>query len=190
MGEEICSDFVKANTGFNIILLRYFNPVGAHSSALIGERNKQPENLVPIITQTAIGIRPAMTVFGNDYPTRDGSCIRDYIHVMDIANAHTKAMQQSISNTLPSALEIYNLGTGTGVTVLELIASFEKVSGVPLNYTIGERRAGDVIAVYANNEKAQMQLGWMPQYNIESMMKTAWQWQLQLSKNGKQAYNN
>lgn len=180
MGEEICQDFLVANTNHKIILLRYFNPVGAHPSCHIGELNKQPENLVPIITQTAIGIRPSMTVFGTDYDTRDGSCIRDYIHVCDIANAHTKAITKSIEAQLPSRCEIFNLGTGNGVTVLELISAFEKVSGKKLNYTIGDRRPGDVIKVYANNTKAVTLLDWEIKYDMEAMMQTAWNWQLHL----------
>ena len=177
MGEEICSDFVKANPGTKIILLRYFNPVGAHPSALIGEYNKKPENLVPVITQTAIGKRDEMTVFGKDYPTRDGSCIRDYIHVSDIAHAHTLAVGKSLKGLLEHPCEIFNLGTGQGVTVLELIKAFEEESGRALNYTVGERREGDVIAIYANNEKARYLLEWKPQFGVKDMMATAWKWE-------------
>ncbi len=190
MGEEICADFVKANPGFKVILLRYFNPVGAHPSSLIGELNEAPENLVPVITQTAIGKRNSMTVFGSDYDTRDGSCIRDYIHVMDIANAHTKAIIKSIANELKSNCEIFNLGTGNGVSVLELITTFEKVSGVKLNYTVGGRRDGDVIAVYADNEKAKSDLGWTPAYDIDAMMDTAWKWEQQLAKTAQKVMLN
>lgn len=182
MGEEICADFVRANPGFKVILLRYFNPVGAHPSSLIGELNEAPENLVPVITQTAIGKRNSMTVFGSDYDTRDGSCIRDYIHVMDIAHAHTRAITKSAAGELRSACEIFNLGTGNGVSVLELISTFEKVSGVKLNYQVGPRREGDVIAVYADNDKARNDLGWNPAYNIEAMMDTAWKWEQQLAR--------
>lgn len=182
MGEAICEDFTKANPDTKIILLRYFNPVGAHDSALIGELNTKPENLVPIVTQTAIGKRPAMTVFGNDYDTKDGSCVRDYIHVMDIANAHTLAMNKSIANQLDSNCELFNLGTGNGVTVLELINAFEQVSGVKLNYEIGPRRAGDVIKVYADNTKAKTKLGWDTKYDINKMMSTAWNWELAIAK--------
>ncbi|OJU73942.1 MAG: UDP-glucose 4-epimerase GalE [Bacteroidetes bacterium 47-18] len=180
MGEQICSDFVKANPEFNIILLRYFNPVGAHPSSLIGELNEKPENLVPVITQTAIGLRESMQVFGNDYDTRDGSCIRDYIHVMDIAAAHTKAVTKSIANALPSNCEIFNLGTGKGVSVLELIRAFESVAGVKLNYKITDRRPGDVIAVYADNTKAKTLLDWETRYDIIQMMQTAWDWEQKL----------
>lgn len=177
IGEGICERFAEAYPDFNIVLLRYFNPVGAHVSVKIGEMNEHPENLVPIVTQTAIGIRPSMTVFGTDYDTKDGSCVRDYIHVSDIAHAHTLAVQQSLKCALPSNCEVYNLGTGDGVTVLELIKAFEKVSGVKLNYQTGPRRAGDVITVYANNNKARAELGWTPKYDIDAMMDTAWQWQ-------------
>ena len=190
MGEDICADFVRANKGFKAILLRYFNPVGAHPTSLIGELNEAPENLVPVITQTAIGKRNSMTVFGHDYDTRDGSCIRDYIHVMDIANAHTKAITKSIANELASDCELFNLGTGDGVSVLELITTFEKISNTKLNYKLGDRRAGDVIAVYANNEKAKNDLGWQPEYDIERMMETAWKWELELAKTAQKVMQN
>jgi UDP-glucose 4-epimerase len=190
MGEEICADYVKANPDFKVILLRYFNPVGAHPSVLIGELNEKPENLVPVITQTAIGKRESMTVFGSDYDTRDGSCIRDYIHVMDIANAHTKAITKSVTDALGSHCELFNLGTGDGITVLELIQTFETVSGKKLNYIVGARREGDVIAVYADNTKAKNVLGWYPQYNVEAMMDTAWKWELQLAKTAKKVLLN
>lgn len=190
MGEEICADFIKANPGFRAVLLRYFNPVGAHESSLIGELNEAPENLVPVITQTAIGKRNSMTVFGNDYDTRDGSCIRDYIHVMDIAHAHTLAIGRSIAQELPSDCEVFNLGTGQGVSVLELISAFEKVSGRKLNYTIGGRREGDVISVYADNEKARTLLSWTPEYDMDTMMDTAWKWELQLAKTAQKVMLN
>lgn len=177
MGEEICQDFIIANKDFNISLLRYFNPVGAHKSCLIGERNKHPENLVPIITQTAIGKRDKMTVFGDDYDTRDGSCIRDYIHVSDIAHAHTLSIKKLLNDEQRGQIDIYNLGTGNGVSVLELIKAFEETAALDLNYDIGPRRAGDVIEVYANNEKARKELGWEPKTTIEEMMETAWNWE-------------
>lgn len=180
IGEVMCHDFVKQYKGFNISLLRYFNPVGAHPSVLIGELQEKPENLVPVITQTAVGKRPEMTVFGNDYDTRDGSCVRDYIHVMDIANAHTKSLQYLIAGKNKEACEVFNLGSGNGVTVLELINSFEEVSGRKLNYTIGPRRGGDVIAVYADNSKACNLLGWKIQNDLTQMMDTAWRWELKL----------
>jgi len=190
MGEDICADFVKAHPGFKIVLLRYFNPVGAHTTSLIGELNELPENLVPVITQTAIGKRSSMTVFGNDYDTRDGSCIRDYIHVMDIASAHTLAVGASIRGALPSSCEVFNLGTGTGVSVLELISTFERVAGVKLNYKIGPRREGDVISVYANNEKARKYLNWEIRYDLDAMMDTAWKWEQQLAKTAQKVMLN
>jgi UDP-glucose 4-epimerase len=178
MGEEIITAFVKAQTGTNAILLRYFNPVGAHPSINIGELPiGRPQNLVPAITQTAIGKLPQMTVFGNDYDTRDGSCVRDFIHVCDIANAHTLALQYLIENRNQTSCEIFNLGTGNGVTVLEAIEAFEKVSGKKLNYIIGPRRPGDVVAIYANNNHAVNTLKWNIQYGIEDMLRTAWEWE-------------
>lgn len=182
MGEEICEDFSFANPDFNIALLRYFNPVGAHPSCLIGERNKTPENLVPIITQTAIGKREKMTVFGNDYQTRDGSCIRDYIHVSDIAHAHTLSLRKLIKDDKRGNIDYYNLGTGNGVSVLELIEAFQSTANLKLNFEIGPRRPGDVIEIYANNQKAFEELGWKPKYDINAMMETAWQWEKHLQK--------
>jgi UDP-glucose 4-epimerase len=177
VGEAICRDFAKINKDFNIILLRYFNPVGAHPSAKIGEFQELSESVVPVITQTAVGRRQEMAVYGNDYPTRDGSCIRDYIHVSDIANAHTKALQFIMEDRNKNNCEIFNLGTGNGVSVLELIDAFEKVTGVKLNYTIKDRRPGDVVEVYANNNKAKNLLGWETKFGLEAMMDTAWQWE-------------
>ncbi len=180
MGEVIVRDAVKSN-GMQAILLRYFNPVGAHPSILLGEIPLgRPANLVPAITQTAIGKLPTMQVFGDDYDTRDGSCVRDYIHVSDIAHAHTLALNYLIDKKNESGTEVFNLGTGDGYTVLEVIRAFEKVSGVKLNYAIGPRRGGDVIAIYANNSKAKNELGWIPKYNLDDMMDTAWQWELKL----------
>jgi UDP-glucose 4-epimerase len=180
MGEQIIEDYSRVNNTQSI-LLRYFNPVGAHPSALIGELPLgKPDNLVPVITQTAIGKIPKMTVFGTDYDTRDGSCVRDYIHVMDIANAHTKALQYLLEHRNTSNCEIFNLGTGNGVTVLEAIKAFEKISGIKLNYTTGPRREGDVIAIYANNSKAKEKLHWSPETGIEDSMRTAWQWEVSL----------
>lgn len=183
IGEFILNDFARAHKNIQVVILRYFNPVGAHPSAKIGEfATDKPENLVPIITQTAIGKREKMWIHGNDYPTRDGSCIRDYIHVMDIANAHTKALQYIMAKKNKANYEIFNLGTGTGVTVLEVIKAFEKVSGKKLHYEIGPRRPGDIIAIYANNSKALKLLEWKPRYNLEAMMKTAWDWEQALAK--------
>ena len=180
IGEQIVSESTKT-LAVQSILLRYFNPVGCHPSSYIGEIPVgKPANLVPAITQTAIGKLPKLQVFGNDYPTRDGSCIRDYVHVCDIAHAHTLALQYLMKDENKLPCEIFNLGTGNGVTVLEAIKAFEKVSGVKLNYSIGPRRAGDIVAVYANNELAKKQLGWNPQYSLDDMMATAWKWELKL----------
>ena len=180
MGEQILGEFQKA-VDSKIILLRYFNPVGAHPSNLIGEMPLgKPQNLVPAITQTAIGKLPKMTVYGNDYPTRDGSCVRDYIHVSDIAHAHTLSIKYLEEERNSSDNEVFNLGTGNGVTVFEAIASFEKASGVKLNYEVGPRRPGDVMAIYANNDKARTKLGWEPKYSLDDMMETAWQWEKRL----------
>ena len=180
MGEQIVNEFAKSS-GTQSILLRYFNPVGAHPSILIGEMPVgKPENLVPVITQTAIGKISKMSVYGNDYPTRDGSCIRDYVHVCDIAHAHTLALKYLEEERNSGLCEVFNLGTGNGVTVLEAIKAFEKVSGVKLNYTIGPRRPGDVIAIYANNDLAKEVLGWDPQFTLEEMIATAWKWEQKL----------
>ena len=190
MGEVIIHDFTKANAT-NAILLRYFNPVGAHPSIHIGELPVgKPQNLVPAITQTAIGKLQKMKVHGNDYDTRDGSCIRDYIHVSDIAHAHTLAIQYLAAEKNKTACDIFNLGTGNGVSVLEAIQTFEKVSGLKLNYEIGPRRSGDVIAIYANNDAAVNQLGWKIQYGITEMMDTAWKWELHLNALEKQMKEN
>ncbi len=185
MGEQILNEFAKSS-GTNCILLRYFNPVGAHPSCLIGETPLgKPENLVPVITQTAIGKIPKMTVFGDDYPTRDGSCVRDFIHVCDIAHAHTLALRYLEEKKNHSLCEVFNLGTGNGVTVLEAIKTFEKVNGVKLNYSIGPRRPGDVIAIYANNDLAKKLLGWDPGFSLDEMMSTAWKWEQKLKADDK-----
>ena len=182
MGEKIIEDTFM-NSGTSAILLRYFNPVGAHTSIEIGELPLgKPANLVPAITQTAIGKLGSMMVHGTDYPTKDGSCVRDYIHVSDIAHAHTLALNYLINKKNTSAIEVFNLGTGDGFTVLEVIKSFESVSGVKLNYELGPRRAGDVVAIYANNNKAKTLLGWQPRFNLSQMMDTAWKWELKLKK--------
>ncbi|MBL7741289.1 MAG: UDP-glucose 4-epimerase GalE [Chitinophagaceae bacterium] len=180
MGEQIINEFARSADA-QCILLRYFNPVGAHPSILIGEMPiGRPQNLVPAITQTAIGKLNKMTVYGNDYDTRDGSCIRDFIHVSDIANAHTLAIRYLQEKKNTTKCEVFNLGTGNGVSVLEAIKSFEKVSGAKLNYEIGPRRPGDVIAIYANNDLAKDKLGWDPKYSLDEMMKTAWEWEQRL----------
>ena len=187
MGEGMCRDFTFFHKDFNTILLRYFNPVGAHPSGLIGEFQDISENLVPVITRTAIGKRPEMSVFGTDYPTRDGSCIRDYVHVSDIAHAHTLALQYIIEDRNKSNCEVFNLGTGTGVTVLELINAFERVSGQKLNYRLDKRRPGDVVEVYANNNKARSVLGWNAKLDLDAMMDTAWRWEQVLASHKKVA---
>jgi UDP-glucose 4-epimerase len=182
MGETIVQDSAAAHP-LSTILLRYFNPVGAHPSIAIGELPiGRPQNLVPAITQTAIGKLPKMQVHGTDYDTRDGSCIRDYIHVCDIAHAHTLALQYSIKNDKANSCEIFNLGTGNGITVLEAIQAFEQVAGIKLNYEIGPRRAGDIVAIYANNDYAVKKLGWTCQYDLNEMMRTAWEWEKSLAK--------
>jgi UDP-glucose 4-epimerase len=177
MGETIVRDTTSAH-GLKAILLRYFNPVGAHPSNQIGEVPiGKPANLVPAITQTAIGKLPEMKVHGTDYETRDGSCVRDYIHVSDIAHAHTLALNHLLGGKMNSRCDVFNLGTGNGYTVLEVIRAFEKVSGVKLNYSTGPRRSGDIVAIYANNNKARTELGWIPLYDLDQMMDTAWQWE-------------
>lgn len=185
MGEEIIKDFTKS-TATKTVLLRYFNPAGAHPSALIGELPLgKPSNLVPAITQTAIGKLPQMQVYGNDYPTRDGSNIRDYIHVSDLSRAHTQALKYMMDGKNKSDCEVFNLGTGNGVSVLEAIKAFEKVSGLKLNYKIGPRRPGDVIAIYANNDRAHAELGWDIRYSLDDIMLTAWKWELKLKEDEK-----
>ena len=177
MGEDIIRDFSKISNA-RFILLRYFNPVGAHESGKLGEDSTDVVTaIIPRITGTAIGKFREFTVFGTNYDTRDGSCIRDYIHVMDIANAHTKAIQYLNSKTEKQSTEVFNLGTGNGVTVLEAIQSFEKMSGQKLNYKLGERRAGDVISIYANNNKAISKLNWQIKRDLDAMMQTAWVWE-------------
>jgi len=189
MGEQIINEFAKASNT-QCVLLRYFNPVGAHPSTLIGELPVgRPNNLVPAITQTAIGKLPQLQVFGADYDTRDGSCLRDFIHVCDIAHAHTLSVDYLISGKSQQRTEVFNLGTGNGVTVLEAIKAFEKVSGEKLNYVIGPRRPGDVIAIYANNEHARTSLGWEIKYSLDDMMLTAWKWEQKL-KADERFYNN
>ncbi len=182
IGEEMVESFTNLQNGFKSVLLRYFNPAGAHKSALIGELPLgAPSSLVPVITRTAARIIQQMHVHGSDYKTRDGSCIRDYIHVTDIADAHIKALNYVINNNNKSNLSLFNLGTGNGVTVFEAINSFEKVSGIKLNYSVGPRRSGDVESIYANNDLAKKELGWIPKMSIDDMMLSAWKWQQHLS---------
>ena len=183
IGEDILRDFSTINPNINNTLLRYFNPAGAHQSTLIGEAPRNPaSSLVPVITETAIGKRESVTVFGDDYDTRDGSCVRDYIHVMDLANAHTKALQYLLEGRNNTNCEVFNLGIGTGVTVLEAVRAFESVNQTKLNYLIGPRRAGDVVSDYADNTKANTLLGWQPTRNIEDIMRSAWLWEQKRSR--------
>ena len=183
IGERILEDFCVSNPHFNSISLRYFNPVGAHESALIGESPiNKPNNLLPIITGVAAGTISKLVVNGNDYPTRDGTCIRDYIHVSDIAEAHVKALSFLLSDGLGKNYDVFNLGTGSGVSVMEAIHAFENVTGLKLNYEIGPRRLGDVIAVYADNSKANQMLNWKPKFGIEKMIETAWNWEKNKNK--------
>ncbi|MEO1033718.1 MAG: UDP-glucose 4-epimerase GalE [Bacteroidota bacterium] len=178
IGEEIIRDTCKVSPELKGIALRYFNPIGAHPSAEIGELPKGvPQNLVPFITQTAMGLREQLSVFGDDYPTEDGTCVRDYIHVVDLAKAHVVALQRLLNNKNESNYEVFNLGTGKGSSVLEAIQSFEKVSGQQLNYKIADRRAGDVIAAYADTNKANDVLGWKTELTLDDAMASAWKWE-------------
>ena len=177
-GERILKDICLVEPDFNCVLLRYFNPAGAHTSNMIGESPINPaNNLVPVITETAIGKRPSFTVFGNDYNTIDGSCIRDYIHVMDIASAHTLALKYVEQRKNLANCEVYNLGAGKGLSVLQVVKEFETLTGITLNYEIGPRREGDVEAVYADNALAKEKLNWSPQFDIKDILKTAWAWE-------------
>ena len=178
IGEEIIRDTCKVNPELKGIALRYFNPIGAHPSAEIGELPKGvPQNLVPFITQTAMGLREQLSVFGDDYPTEDGTCVRDYIHVVDLAKAHVVALQRLLQAKNKSNYEVFNLGTGKGSSVLEAIQSFEKVSGQTLNYKIADRRAGDVISAYADTNKANDVLGWKTELTLDDAMASAWKWE-------------
>lgn len=182
IGEDILLDYVKSKPGIRVVALRYFNPVGAHLSAKIGELPMgTPQNLVPFITQTAAGIREKLTVFGNDYDTPDGSCVRDYIHVVDLADAHVKALGFLFEKPL-DFYEVLNVGTGRGNTVLEVIHAFEKVNGIKLAYEIGQRRAGDVVKTWADTTKINQVLGWYPKYSLEDCMRDSWRWQLTLNE--------
>ncbi len=182
VSEQILADTAAA-LGLRVISLRYFNPVGAHPSALIGEYPlASPSNLVPVITQTAIGKRKSFTVFGNDYDTSDGSCIRDYIHVVDLAKAHVAALRRLFSPG-NSRCEVFNLGTGKGHSVFEIINTFEKISGKKLPYKIGKRRPGDVVKVYADTRLANKKLKWYARHTLEEMLVSAWKWEQALAKN-------
>lgn len=178
MGEEIIRDTCKVTPSLNAIALRYFNPMGAHPSAEIGELPiGVPQNLVPFITQTGFGLREQLSVFGDDYPTPDGTCIRDYIYVVDLAKAHAVALERLLEGRNKENYEVFNVGTGTGSSVLEAIKSFEKVSGKKLNYKIVNRRPGDITTAYADTTKANEILGWKAEYTLDEAMKSAWVWE-------------
>ena len=178
IGEEIIYDTCNVSKDIKAIALRYFNPIGAHKSGKIGELPiGVPQNLIPYITQTASGLREQLFVFGNDYPTPDGTCIRDYIHVVDLAKAHVIALKRLLENKNKNNYEVFNIGTGTGSSVLEVIEAFEKVSKQKLNYKIVDRRDGDVISVYANTSKANRELGWKAETSLEESLASAWEWE-------------
>jgi UDP-glucose 4-epimerase len=182
--EQMIADCCASNVDLNAVLLRYFNPAGAHKSGKMGEIPRaNAYNMVPILTEIAAGLRANFTVFGNDYPTRDGSCVRDYIYIMDLADAHTRCLNFLLKNQQTQNLEVFNVGIGLGVTVLEAIQAFEKVIKKPFPYQIGARRAGDIAAIYANYDKAAQLLGWKPQFGIDTIMETAWFWQQKMLEN-------
>lgn len=181
MSEDILRDSIKAYEGLKGIALRYFNPIGAHPSALIGELPRGvPQNLIPYLTQTAAGLRECLSVFGDDYPTPDGSCIRDYIDVVDLAKAHVVAIRRMIENRNTQPYEIFNIGTGRGVSVLELIRRFEQVNGVKVNHKIAPRRAGDIIAIWADPTLANEVLGWKAERTLDQTLASAWKWEKHL----------
>ncbi|PIE50116.1 MAG: UDP-glucose 4-epimerase GalE [Flavobacteriales bacterium] len=188
MGEEILKDFANAHQK-KVSLLRYFNPIGAHPSAKLGELPiGVPNNLVPYVMQTAAGIRKQLSVWGDDYSTPDGTPIRDYIYVVDLAKAHVKALQKLINEKNDTIIDIYNLGTGTGSSVLEVIHAFEKANGVKVPYQIAERREGDITIAYANANKAERELGWKSDTSLEEALRTVWEWQKYLEKKKKYKY--
>lgn len=178
IGEQIIKNLIKVNSFLNAISLRYFNPIGAHESAHIGELPiGTPQNLVPFITQTGIGLREKLSIFGNDYSTADGTCIRDYIHVIDLTKAHVIAMQRLLDKKNVENYEIFNIGTGKGSSVLEVVKTFEEVSGLKLNYDFCERRKGDVTSAYADTTKANKILGWKSKLTLKDAIKSAWEWE-------------
>ena len=183
--EEIIQDYIKSGAPVKAILLRYFNPIGAHPSAIIGEMpNGVPANLIPYLTQTAIGIRKELSVFGDDYDTPDGSCIRDFIYVVDLAKAHVCAMAHILDGKMEQAVDVFNVGTGKGNSVLELINTFEECTGVKLPYTIVGRRAGDIEQVWGNVDKANKVLGWKAEHTLAEALSSAWKWQKELRRRG------
>ena len=182
--EEILEKLNESDFSFKNITLRYFNPIGAHPSSLIGELPLGvPENLVPYVTQTAIGKRDCLTVFGNDYDTVDGTCVRDYIHIMDLAEVHVICLEKLMRVKIDKFFKVYNVGTGKGSSVLELINLFETVNQIKLNYKIGARRKGDVVTAYANTSKIEGELDWRTKYSLEDALKSAWRWQKNINKN-------
>ena len=179
--EEILADLTKVNSNIPVIALRYFNPIGAHTLAEIGELPLGiPQNLVPFITQSAAGILGPITIYGNDYPTRDGTCIRDYIHVMDLADAHVVALKHLKSLSDPTFFDVFNVGTGKGTSVLEIIQAFERVNNVSLSYSIGERRQGDVVEAYADTDKINKTIGWQASKTLDDSLISAWNWEKKL----------
>lgn len=185
INEEIIHDYLHSGAPIKSVILRYFNPIGSHPSALIGELpNGVPMNLIPFVTQTAIGIREELKIFGNDYDTPDGTCIRDYIDIMDLANAHVKAMERILDDKSTDPVETFNIGTGTGVSTLQIVESFEKATGVKLNWRYAPRREGDIEKVWANPHKANTILGWKAKVNIEDTLRSAWKWQQKLRAEG------
>jgi UDP-glucose 4-epimerase len=183
IGEEIIQDTCKVSKQLKSIALRYFNPIGAHPTVELGELPiGVPQNLVPYITQTGIGVRKELSVFGNDYPTIDGTCVRDYIHVVDLAKAHVVAIERLINNNNTANYETYNVGTGKGSTVLEVIQSFERVSNTSLNYSFAPRRAGDIIEAFADTQKVTSNLGWKAELTLDEAMLSAWNWENKIKK--------
>lgn len=184
INEEIIHDYIHSGANVKSIILRYFNPIGAHPSALIGELpNGVPMNLIPFVTQTAIGVRKELKIFGNDYNTPDGTCIRDYIYVVDLAKAHVKAMARVLDQET-EPVEIFNIGTGHGVSTLEVVEGFEKATGVKVNWTYAPRREGDIEKVWGNVDKANKVLGWKAETPLEDVLCSAWKWQLKLREDG------
>lgn len=185
VNEEIIQDYIHSGAPIKSIILRYFNPIGSHPSALIGELpNGVPMNLIPFVTQTAIGIRKELKIFGNDYNTPDGTCIRDYIDIMDLAKAHVKAMERILNENGTDPVEVFNIGTGKGLSTLQIVEGFEKATGVKLNWHYAPRREGDIEKVWANPHKANMVLGWKASVDIEDTLRSAWKWQQKLRADG------
>ena len=185
VNEEIIQDYIHSGAPIKSIILRYFNPIGSHPSALIGELpNGVPMNLIPFVTQTAIGIRKELKIFGNDYNTPDGTCIRDYIDIMDLAKAHVKAMERILNENGTDSVEVFNIGTGKGLSTLQIVEGFEKATGVKLNWHYAPRREGDIEKVWANPHKANTVLGWKASVDIEDTLRSAWKWQQKLRADG------